>query len=453
MAGTADALTLIRKMTVDDVPAGLALSRAARWNQTERDWRHFLTAAPDGALVAEQNGAVIGTVATLPYGAFAWISMVLVDPAARGKGIGTTLLHRGLELVPEGVTPRLDATPAGEELYRKLGFAGEYGLERWFLDSGRARALPEPAARPLEPSDWQAIGEMDLRAFGAPRVGLLQRLAAEAPDHPVLDGDRGSRPVGRLDMCASMSGQSSPAIRTPHACFWSPVSPPFLNARFSWMCLTISRRSGCFCWPQGSSSNGRSCECTAANWLREGSRRWSGATGRLKRFARRQDRREGDKRKTIQFSPFSLLHAPVARDHECSVTVNVAGLRSRQVSRAQTSHNDCLIVVFVRVMRMKLRARPSVSCRAQRTGHRRPAFQARAQTVIHSHRSRSVACQILARPLSRGSPHRAAHDRRSGSTSDYGRARRPGPDPGGMIVMPRMQVSNVTLLPAVRAFS
>jgi hypothetical protein len=63
--------------------AGLRLS-GGRWNQTERDWRHFLTEAPDGALVAEEDGRVIGTAATLPYGPFAWISMVLVDPAARG---------------------------------------------------------------------------------------------------------------------------------------------------------------------------------------------------------------------------------------------------------------------------------------------------------------------------------------------------------------------------------
>ena len=193
MAGNAD--ILIRTMTMADVPAGLRLCRAARWNQTERDWRHFLTAAPDGALVAEEGGNVVGTVATLPYGAFTWISMVLVDPAARGKGVGTTLLHRGLELIPDGVSPRLDATPAGEVLYRKLGFAGEYGLERWFLDARSPRiALPGPTARQLQPSDWPAIQEMDLRAFGASRADLLQRLAAEAPEYArVVDDGPGLR--------------------------------------------------------------------------------------------------------------------------------------------------------------------------------------------------------------------------------------------------------------------
>ncbi len=129
----------VREMTPDDVAAGLALCRASHWNQTEQDWRFFLTAAPHGALVAQEHDRVIGTVATLPYGSFTWISMVLVDPVARGRHVGTTLLQRGLELVGAGATARLDATPSGEAIYVKVGFAAEYRLARWFLD-----ATPRP---------------------------------------------------------------------------------------------------------------------------------------------------------------------------------------------------------------------------------------------------------------------------------------------------------------------
>lgn len=186
----------IRPMGVAGIPDGLRLCRASGWNQTARDWQYFLTAAPGGGLVAEENGIVIGTVATLPYGPFTWISMVLVDPNARGRGVGTLLLNRGLALVPNGVTARLDATPAGEVLYRQLGFVGEYGLARLFLDAPRtpqpeSRApRPHPAprtphlgARPTERADWPAILDMDLHAFGASRSGLLQRLAHDAPEY------------------------------------------------------------------------------------------------------------------------------------------------------------------------------------------------------------------------------------------------------------------------------
>lgn len=171
-----------RGMTPDDVAAGLRLCRASNWNQTEQDWRFFLTVAPRGALVAEEDGRVIGTVATCPYGAFTWISMVLVDPVARGRGVGTALLQRGLDLAGTHATARLDATPSGEPIYRKVGFSAEYRLARWFLDvkSPIARAS---GARPLARADWPAIREMDQRAFGAPRLGLLRRLAEEAPEY------------------------------------------------------------------------------------------------------------------------------------------------------------------------------------------------------------------------------------------------------------------------------
>jgi GNAT superfamily N-acetyltransferase len=181
----------IREMLAADIPAGLRLCRASHWNQTDRDWEHFLTAAPGNALVAVEQGAVVGTVAALPYGSFTWISMVLVDPSARGRGIGTTLLTRGLELVPRESTARLDATPAGEVIYRKLDFVSEYGLSRLFLDSRPTGVTRGPGVRPLESSDWPALLEMDLRAFGASRASLLERLAAESPGYAWVVEDHG----------------------------------------------------------------------------------------------------------------------------------------------------------------------------------------------------------------------------------------------------------------------
>ena len=44
-------------MAVADIPAGLALSRASSWNQTDARLAAFPDAAPHGALVAVENGA------------------------------------------------------------------------------------------------------------------------------------------------------------------------------------------------------------------------------------------------------------------------------------------------------------------------------------------------------------------------------------------------------------
>jgi GNAT superfamily N-acetyltransferase len=170
-----------REMTLADVPAGLALCRASGWNQVGRDWERFLSASPRGTAVAVSNGRVVGSVATLPYDdRFAWISMVLVNPAERGRGIGTALLERGLALVPPGMTPRLDATPAGESVYRPLGFVGEYTLSRWQLDTRRQRPAAHPDVRGLDSRDWPAMLDLDAPAFGARRESQLRWLASGA---------------------------------------------------------------------------------------------------------------------------------------------------------------------------------------------------------------------------------------------------------------------------------
>ena len=76
-------------MTSEDVPAGLALCRLARWNQTERDWELFLRLSPNDCRVAVKGDQVVGTVTTVNYQnlfsqtLFSWIGMVLVDPAQR----------------------------------------------------------------------------------------------------------------------------------------------------------------------------------------------------------------------------------------------------------------------------------------------------------------------------------------------------------------------------------
>jgi len=52
--------------------------------------------------------------------------MVLVDPSVRGCGLGTQLLYEALDILGDMRTIRLDATPAGHPIYRKLGFVDEY---------------------------------------------------------------------------------------------------------------------------------------------------------------------------------------------------------------------------------------------------------------------------------------------------------------------------------------
>jgi GNAT superfamily N-acetyltransferase len=170
-------------MTPDDIPAGLALCRASGWNQIARDWELFLALEPDGATVAVRDGRVIGTVTTIHFAScFGWIAMVLVDPAERGRGVGRVLLLDGLATLDD-VVARLDATPAGEVLYRKLGFEFEYGLKRFQREPAPFTADADGRVAPLSGDDWPDVLAIDSLVFGADRSRLLTWLADGAPEY------------------------------------------------------------------------------------------------------------------------------------------------------------------------------------------------------------------------------------------------------------------------------
>jgi ribosomal protein S18 acetylase RimI-like enzyme len=82
-------------------------------------------------LLAQDEGDLVGmltlAVFRIPTGVRAWIEDVVVDGAARGRGVGEALSRRALELA-EGAgakTVELTSRPSREaanRLYRRLGF-------------------------------------------------------------------------------------------------------------------------------------------------------------------------------------------------------------------------------------------------------------------------------------------------------------------------------------------
>jgi GNAT superfamily N-acetyltransferase len=159
----------------------MALSAEAGWNQLPDDWSLFLDHGKVFALLGE-DGQPVATGATLPYsGGFAWIGMVLVATSHRRQGLGTRILEACIrEVQSKGLTPVLDATPAGETVYRPLGFESQLGLSRWQGRSGGAGKI-RSGLRPLRESDIPVLVASDASAFGAERPFLLNDLFRRAP--------------------------------------------------------------------------------------------------------------------------------------------------------------------------------------------------------------------------------------------------------------------------------
>jgi GNAT superfamily N-acetyltransferase len=190
MAGPArDGAAHFRDMTEADLGAGLRLSQASGWNQTAEDWRLLLSLGRGLFRVGVLDGRVVAAGGAVLYGeALAWICMILVDPARRGRGLGTRVFDevlervRGLADTGRVAAVGLDATPAGRRIYLMRRFVDGPCLVRMAAEPARTARPPAPegVAR-MEPADLGAVLELDARSCGAPRASLLHHALASAP--------------------------------------------------------------------------------------------------------------------------------------------------------------------------------------------------------------------------------------------------------------------------------
>jgi GNAT superfamily N-acetyltransferase len=190
------ALTELR-LGAGHIPGCVALSAEARWNQTADDWRTMLELGEGFGLV-DGGGTLVATSLALPFasGGFGWISMVLVTESRRRQGLATRLMESAMRaLAAQGLTAILDATPAGREVYRLLGFEDTWGIDRMqCLTAPKPVPAPQRAIRPMTNADWPAVCALDARGFVADRSGLLAALRSRLPAAALV-----SERAGRID--------------------------------------------------------------------------------------------------------------------------------------------------------------------------------------------------------------------------------------------------------------
>jgi GNAT superfamily N-acetyltransferase len=181
-----------RDMTAEDIAAGVTLCRQSGWNQTATDWR-LLLEPPSFFRAAVVGDRVIGTAGAVVYGkSLAWVCMVLVDPADRGRGLATRLVGEVIERLPPVDTVGLDATPRGEPVYARFGFQPSARLARLEATSP-ASGLDAPArGRAITEGDLERVLAEDRETFGADRGNLLRNARAAAPEFAWCEADDGS---------------------------------------------------------------------------------------------------------------------------------------------------------------------------------------------------------------------------------------------------------------------
>jgi GNAT superfamily N-acetyltransferase len=194
----------------------MELKSHAGWNQLEADWKMLLDAGGDN-FVASLDGHDAGTVISIPYqDHFTWIGMVLVDPAAKRKGIGKTLLNKSIEIARTRGAIRLDATAEGYELYTQLGFRTEFELLRMVRrakgSGGRQRHDPNQPAWPIGADHLGSMFAMDMPVFGADRSGILRCLHRRNPAYALHLAKKGSILAYCLGRSGSQYEQIGPIV-------------------------------------------------------------------------------------------------------------------------------------------------------------------------------------------------------------------------------------------------
>jgi ribosomal-protein-alanine N-acetyltransferase len=155
---------VIRKMTVDDVPAVVDLDQKSfslPW--PERSFRFELTDNPASRCwVAELDGNIVGMIVVWLIVDEAHVATIATHPDFRRKGIAKRLLSHALQkLMEQGARSSFlevrESNLAAQEMYRKFGYEETGRRRRYYKDNDEDAIL------------------MNLDSLSAERLGLDDR--------------------------------------------------------------------------------------------------------------------------------------------------------------------------------------------------------------------------------------------------------------------------------------
>jgi Acetyltransferase (GNAT) domain len=175
---------ILRPMKLTDIGSAMKLSNAEGWNQTEKDWKLLIENPENVCMLAECENQVIGTTTAINYSnQVAWIGMVLVDKEYRGQGISNSILTNIFKKLAHCKFIKLDATPGGQHVYKKLDFKDEYIIVRLINTSMKnvARNNNDTLPEPVQAEHVREIIELDEFIFGAKRAQLITSVINEYP--------------------------------------------------------------------------------------------------------------------------------------------------------------------------------------------------------------------------------------------------------------------------------
>ncbi len=188
-------------MTRAELDLALDWADAEGWDPALTDAECLRAFDADGLLVARAaDGAPLACVAAMRCGAaLGRLSLLLVSPAARGRGLGRAVLRAGLERLGGAPCVVMDDLMPGLAKQRATGFAAAWTHARHVAAGPLAPAAELRVGQVLldaREAPFAALLALDAQSFAFPRAGFLRALFG-GPGHAaraVLDPT--DRPLG-----------------------------------------------------------------------------------------------------------------------------------------------------------------------------------------------------------------------------------------------------------------
>lgn len=165
-------------MRPDDLEASITAVRDGGWGDRRASLQFFVHHPRTFPLVAESDGAIVGTAVAAQSGTVGWVGLVFVAPAWRGRGLGGELTRATVHRLDTlgCVSVVLAATSLGRPIYDRLGFVtdGEYVV----LGGPAREAAPDvPCIQRLARADLEAVCALDRQATAEDRAHVIRAIA------------------------------------------------------------------------------------------------------------------------------------------------------------------------------------------------------------------------------------------------------------------------------------
>ncbi len=183
---------LIRGMNETDLSFAAECTAAEGWVSENRpSLEGFYLHDPKGCLIAEDAGRPLGICVALGYSKSGFIGELIVQPEARGRGVGAKLLNHGVQTLQDrGIeTVYLDGVVKAVELYERNGFRK---LCRSWRFSGDLLGVVSSHVRQMAVSDLDQVFKLDKMSFGEDRSFFLRRRLEIFPElsYVMVDGEK-----------------------------------------------------------------------------------------------------------------------------------------------------------------------------------------------------------------------------------------------------------------------